>query len=61
VHGLRARGRHRLRREITIRGRTLVHDAANPAEVMRDVLAFATAGRAPEERAPRNKRVAIRT
>jgi HD-GYP domain-containing protein (c-di-GMP phosphodiesterase class II) len=36
--------------EIAIRGQTLVHDAANPAEVMRDVLAFATAGHAPEER-----------
>jgi len=36
--------------EIAIRAQTLVHDAANPAEVMRDVLAFATAGRAPQER-----------
>jgi len=36
--------------EIAIRAQTLVHDAANPTEVMRDVLAFATAGRAPEER-----------
>ena len=36
--------------EIAIRAQTLVHDAANPAEVMRDVMAFATAGRAPEER-----------
>jgi hypothetical protein len=36
--------------EIAIRARTLVHDAANPAEVMRDVLAFATAGHAPDER-----------
>jgi len=36
--------------EIAIRAQTLVHDAANPAEVMRDVLRFATAGRAPEER-----------
>jgi HD-GYP domain-containing protein (c-di-GMP phosphodiesterase class II) len=35
--------------EIAIRAQTLVHDAANPAEVMRDVLAFATAGRPPEE------------
>lgn len=34
--------------EIAIRAQTLVHDAANPAEVMRDVLAFATAGH-PEE------------
>jgi HD-GYP domain-containing protein (c-di-GMP phosphodiesterase class II) len=36
--------------EIAIRAQTLVHDAANPAEVMRDVIAFATAGRTPEER-----------
>jgi hypothetical protein len=36
--------------EIAIRARTLVHDAANPAEVMRDVLAFATAAHPPEER-----------
>jgi HD-GYP domain-containing protein (c-di-GMP phosphodiesterase class II) len=36
--------------EIAIRAQTLVHDAANPAEVMRDVVAFATAGRPPEER-----------
>jgi hypothetical protein len=36
--------------DIAIRARTLVHDAANPAEVMRDVVAFATAGRGPEER-----------
>jgi HD-GYP domain-containing protein (c-di-GMP phosphodiesterase class II)/DNA-binding CsgD family transcriptional regulator len=36
--------------EIAIRAQTLVHDAANPAEVMRDVMAFATAGRSPEER-----------
>jgi HD-GYP domain-containing protein (c-di-GMP phosphodiesterase class II)/DNA-binding CsgD family transcriptional regulator len=36
--------------EIAIRAQTLVHDAANPAEVMRDVLAFATAARPPEER-----------
>jgi len=36
--------------EIAIRAQTLVHDAANPAEVMRDVVKFATAGRAPEER-----------
>ena len=35
--------------EIAIRAQTLVHDAANPAEVMRDVLTFATAGRTPEE------------
>src|SRR6478735_5316479 len=36
--------------EIAIRAATLVHDAANPTEVMRDVMAFATAGRGPEER-----------
>jgi HD-GYP domain-containing protein (c-di-GMP phosphodiesterase class II) len=36
--------------EIAIRAQTLVHDAANPAEVMRDVFAYATAGRPPEER-----------
>src|SRR5579871_5680150 len=36
--------------EIAIRAQTLVHDAANPAEVMRDVMEFATAGRDPEER-----------
>ena len=30
--------------EIAIRAQTLVHDAANPTEVMRDVMAFATAG-----------------
>ena len=30
--------------EIAIRAQTLVHDAANPAEVMHDVLAFATTG-----------------
>ena len=35
--------------EIAIRGQTLVHDAANPAEVMRDVFAYATAGHPPEE------------
>ena len=34
--------------EIAIRAQTLVHDAANPAEVMRDVVAFATAGHPPE-------------
>ena len=37
--------------EIAIRAQTLVHDAANPAEVMRDVMAFATAGRTPEAQA----------
>src|SRR5579871_1648619 len=36
--------------EIAIRAQTLIHDAANPAEVMRDVMEFATAGRAAEER-----------
>jgi HD-GYP domain-containing protein (c-di-GMP phosphodiesterase class II)/DNA-binding CsgD family transcriptional regulator len=36
--------------EIAIRAQTLVHDAANPAEVMKDVMAFATAGRTPEAR-----------
>ncbi len=36
--------------EIAIRAQTLIHDAANPAEVMRDVMEFATAGRDPEER-----------
>jgi HD-GYP domain-containing protein (c-di-GMP phosphodiesterase class II) len=36
--------------EIAIRARTLVHDAANPTEVMHDVVAYATAGRGPEER-----------
>jgi HD-GYP domain-containing protein (c-di-GMP phosphodiesterase class II) len=35
--------------EIAIRAATLVHDAANPAEVMRDVFAYATAGHSPEE------------
>lgn len=36
--------------EIAIRAQTLVHDAADPAEVMRDVLDYATANRPPEER-----------
>jgi HD-GYP domain-containing protein (c-di-GMP phosphodiesterase class II)/DNA-binding CsgD family transcriptional regulator len=36
--------------EIAIRAQTLVHDAANPAEVIQDVIAFATAGRAQEDR-----------
>ena len=36
--------------EIAIRAQTLVHDAANPAEVIGDVITFATAGKAPEER-----------
>ena len=35
--------------EIAIRAQTLVHDAGNPAEVMHDVVAFATAGHTPEE------------
>lgn len=35
--------------EIAIRGQTLVHDGGNPAEVMRDVIAFATAAR-PDEK-----------
>jgi DNA-binding NarL/FixJ family response regulator len=36
--------------EIAIRAQTLVHDAANPAEVMRDVVAYATDGHPEEER-----------
>lgn len=36
--------------EIAIRARTLVHDAANATEVMRDVIAYATSWRPPEER-----------
>jgi HD-GYP domain-containing protein (c-di-GMP phosphodiesterase class II)/DNA-binding CsgD family transcriptional regulator len=36
--------------EIAIRAQTLVHDAANPTEVMRDVMAYATAGHEPDER-----------
>ncbi len=36
--------------EIAIRAQTLVHDAANQAEVMHDVVAYATAGRSQEER-----------
>jgi len=36
--------------EIAIRAQTLVHDAANPAEVMRDVIDFATSWRPPAER-----------
>ncbi|MGD9793736.1 MAG: HD domain-containing phosphohydrolase [Acidimicrobiia bacterium] len=36
--------------EIAIRAQTLVHDAGNPAEVMRDVMAFATEGHPPEAR-----------
>jgi len=36
--------------EIAIRAQTLVHDAANPPEVIRDVIEYATAGRSPEQR-----------
>ena len=36
--------------EIAIRGQTLVHDSGNPAEVMSDIVAFATAGRDEAER-----------
>jgi HD-GYP domain-containing protein (c-di-GMP phosphodiesterase class II) len=36
--------------EIAIRAQTLVHDAADPTEVMGDVVAFATAGRSDDER-----------
>ena len=36
--------------EIAVRGQTLIHDSGNPAEVMRDIVAFATAGRDEEER-----------
>jgi HD-GYP domain-containing protein (c-di-GMP phosphodiesterase class II) len=36
--------------EIAIRAQTLIHDAANPTEVMRDVIAFATRWRPPGER-----------
>lgn len=35
--------------EIAIRGATLVHDSGNSAEVMRDIISFATAGHTPEE------------
>jgi HD-GYP domain-containing protein (c-di-GMP phosphodiesterase class II) len=35
--------------EIAIRAQTLVHDSGNPAEVMRDIVAFATAGHSAEE------------
>ena len=31
--------------DIAIRGQSLIHDAGDPAEVMGDVVAFATAGR----------------
>jgi HD-GYP domain-containing protein (c-di-GMP phosphodiesterase class II) len=37
--------------EIAIRAATLVHDAGNPAEVMRDVVTYATAGHTAEEQA----------
>src|SRR3954470_4818979 len=36
--------------EIAIRAQTLVHDAANPTEVMGDVVTFATVGRSDDER-----------
>lgn len=36
--------------EIAIRSQTLVHDAGNPAEVMRDVVEYATAWRPEDER-----------
>src|SRR5215470_2866794 len=36
--------------EIAIRAQTLVHDAGNPPEVIRDVLDFATRGRTDAER-----------
>jgi len=36
--------------EIAIRAQTLVHDAGNPSEVMRDVFEYATAWRPEEER-----------
>ncbi|MFN7978141.1 MAG: HD domain-containing phosphohydrolase [Vicinamibacterales bacterium] len=36
--------------EIAIRAQTLVHDAANPPEVIRDVIEYATAGRTGDER-----------
>ena len=35
--------------DLAIRAQTLVHDAGDPAEVMRDVLAYATAAHPPEE------------
>jgi HD-GYP domain-containing protein (c-di-GMP phosphodiesterase class II)/DNA-binding CsgD family transcriptional regulator len=35
--------------EIAIRAQTLVHDAGNPAEVIQDVIRFATAGRETQE------------
>jgi HD-GYP domain-containing protein (c-di-GMP phosphodiesterase class II) len=36
--------------DIAIRAQTLVHDAGNPAEVMHDVVEYATAGRSEQER-----------
>src|SRR6185437_6970299 len=36
--------------DIAIRAQTLVHDAANPPEVMGDVVEYATAGRSEQER-----------
>jgi HD-GYP domain-containing protein (c-di-GMP phosphodiesterase class II) len=36
--------------DIAIRAQTLVHDAGNPAEVMHDVVEYATAGRSEPER-----------
>jgi HD-GYP domain-containing protein (c-di-GMP phosphodiesterase class II) len=36
--------------DIAIRAQTLVHDAGNPAEVMHDVVEYATAGRSESER-----------
>jgi HD-GYP domain-containing protein (c-di-GMP phosphodiesterase class II) len=36
--------------DIAIRAQTLVHDAGNPAEVMGDVVSYATAGRSERER-----------
>jgi HD-GYP domain-containing protein (c-di-GMP phosphodiesterase class II) len=36
--------------EIAIRGQTLIHDSGNPAEVMRDIVTFATAGHPDDER-----------
>ena len=43
--------------DIAIRGQSLIHDAGNPAEVMGDVIAFATAGRSPEERDAITRRI----
>jgi HD-GYP domain-containing protein (c-di-GMP phosphodiesterase class II) len=37
--------------EIAIRAQTLIHDAANPAEVMQDVIAFATKGKSADDAA----------